>query len=260
MRLAIFSDVHGNFHALQAVLTDIDSMGSFDQIIFAGDLVWGAALPLECIAALQERKITAVYGNTDQFLWEPLKMPEQVSEDERQEWQRFYDLVAWIKEKIGVKGLEYLQSLPFELSYSPTQYHADDLLIVHANPKDVHVPIFPPEMLQEMLMGKIRQKDAEVEPLLEGVIASVVVYGHVHVPNVRKIGQHLLANIASVSRPQDQDWRSKYGILHFENGTWQVQHRYVEYDIDAARSAILDSDMPDAEQAAQALMPPENRR
>ena len=41
MRLAIFSDVHSNWVAFEAVLADIDGQGEFEQILFAGDLAHG---------------------------------------------------------------------------------------------------------------------------------------------------------------------------------------------------------------------------
>lgn len=241
MRLAVFSDVHGNAHALQAVLADIDSQGAFDQIIFAGDLVWGAARPLECIQMLQDRAITGVYGNTDEFLWKP---PAET-------WKVYAD---WVLTQIGEHGLKMLQALPFEQRISPTGQAEDDLLIVHANPKNISDAIFPPVEMQQRLKGEIIQPDEEVLPLLEAVTAPTIVFGHVHVPNIRHVGGYMLVNIASVSRPQDEDWRCKYGILTFQNGGWQAEHRYVDYDAEAARQAILHSDMPYAQEAARAII------
>jgi predicted phosphodiesterase len=243
MRLAIFSDVHGNLHALEAVLADIDSQGVFDQVIFAGDLVWGAALPLECIQTLQDRHIAGVYGNTDEFLW---KLPSE-------KWRPYAD---WIVGKIGKAGLDYLQRLPFELRFFPTQKPENDLLVVHANPKNISDAILPSIEMQQALKGEINQPDAGVLPLLENVVPRTIVFGHVHVPNVRQINGYSLVNIASASRPQDGDWRCKYGILTFEDGAWTIEHRRVAYDAAAARQAILASDMPEAEDAARSILLP----
>ncbi|MBZ0309591.1 MAG: metallophosphatase family protein [Anaerolineae bacterium] len=240
MRLAIFSDVHGNAHALQAVLADMESQGAFDRIIFAGDLVWGAARPLECIQMLQERSITGVYGNTDEFLWKP----------PGENWNPYVD---WILNQIEDNGLKMLQALPFEQRISPTGRAEDELLIVHANPKNISDAIFPSIEMQQHLKRKISQPDSEVLPLLEDVTAQTIVFGHVHIPNIRHIGRYTLVNIASVSRPMDGDWRCKYGILTFQNGGWQAEHRYVDYDAEAARQAILKSDMPDAENTARTI-------
>lgn len=245
MRLAIFSDVHGNIHALEAVLADIDTQGPFDHIVYAGDLVFGAADPVKCIAALQARNISAVLGNADELLWELPPLDDETPEEKAY----LLALVAWTQAQIGDNGMAYLRGLPFELRFSPTSDHTHDLLVVHANPVNIHSPIYPPEELQMTLFGEIHQPDSAVEPLLEGVTAEVIVHGHVHVPSVRPIAGHMLVNIASVTRPSDGDWRAKYGILTFEDGAWHPQHRYVEYDVAAARAAIQASDMPNIEEA-----------
>lgn len=245
MRLAIFSDVHGNVHALEAVLADIDAQGHFDHIVFAGDLVFGAADPAKCIAALQARPIAAIYGNTDELLWELPPLDDETPEEKA----AFLKLVEWTQMQIGASGLAYLRGLPFELCFSPTSDHSHDLLVVHANPVNIHSPIYPPEERQTALFGKIHQPDAAVEPFLKDVTAEVMAYGHVHVPSIRKIGRHTLVNIASVARPSDGDWRAKYAILTFEDGVWHPQHRVVEYDVAAARAAILAAEMPRADDA-----------
>jgi Icc-related predicted phosphoesterase len=50
MRVAIFSDVHGNLTALEAVLNDIKQQ-SPDLTMFAGDLCVDGARPVACIVA-----------------------------------------------------------------------------------------------------------------------------------------------------------------------------------------------------------------
>jgi len=65
-RLAIFSDVHGDVHALSDALRAIESMGA-DEIVCAGDLVDYGLFPDETIALLAERKIPCVRGNHDRW-------------------------------------------------------------------------------------------------------------------------------------------------------------------------------------------------
>lgn len=253
MRVAIFSDVHGNGHALDAVLTDIAMQGPFDRIIFAGDLVYGAACPKQCVDLLRDYHIEGVYGNTDKLLWEPPTAPGLATEDEKREWEQVFDAISWTRDAIQHEGMDYLKSLPFSLTLSPTHNYADNLLVVHANPKDVLAPILPPEDMQQAQLGEIKQPNDHVMPLLHHVPEKTIAIGHVHVPNVRYVADTTIFNISSVSRPQDGDERSKYGILTFANGAWQVEHHYISYDIDAARRAIIESKMPLGEQFAAQL-------
>ena len=64
MRYAIFSDIHGNLEAFQAVLNDI-TMKKIQNLIFLGDIVGYGANPKECIDLLQEKSFAIVAGNHD---------------------------------------------------------------------------------------------------------------------------------------------------------------------------------------------------
>ena len=64
MKLAIFSDVHSNLPALQAVLADIASVGVDDRYCL-GDPVGYAPWPNETLELLQREDIPIVMGNYD---------------------------------------------------------------------------------------------------------------------------------------------------------------------------------------------------
>ncbi len=68
MRYAIFSDIHANLEALEAVLAKIDELAQeepIDQIWFLGDLVGYGPDPNECIVKLRERTDVIIAGNHD---------------------------------------------------------------------------------------------------------------------------------------------------------------------------------------------------
>jgi predicted phosphodiesterase len=79
-RLAIITDIHGNYNGLLAVLADIAQAGC-GKIVCLGDLVEGGTGDLEVVQAIRERGIPCVRGNHDegndlalpwdvqQFLW-----------------------------------------------------------------------------------------------------------------------------------------------------------------------------------------------
>jgi predicted phosphodiesterase len=64
MRIAIFSDVHGNLPALEAVLTDIGRQ-QCDAVYCLGDLVGYAPFPNEVIARIREEGVPTIMGNYD---------------------------------------------------------------------------------------------------------------------------------------------------------------------------------------------------
>lgn len=68
MRYAIFTDIHANLEALEAVLAKIDELAqveAIDQIWFLGDLVGYGPNPNECIDKLCERTDVIIAGNHD---------------------------------------------------------------------------------------------------------------------------------------------------------------------------------------------------
>ena len=73
MKTAIIADIHGNFHALEAVLKAI-KLENPDEIICAGDMVnplWDSKQVLEL---LQSEKIICLRGNHEDYLINYLKL------------------------------------------------------------------------------------------------------------------------------------------------------------------------------------------
>jgi diadenosine tetraphosphatase ApaH/serine/threonine PP2A family protein phosphatase len=64
VRIAVFSDVHANLHALEAVLAEIDT-GEFDELWCLGDVVGYGPRPNECTALVRERADLCLAGNHD---------------------------------------------------------------------------------------------------------------------------------------------------------------------------------------------------
>lgn len=66
-KIAVISDIHGNYPALKAVLDDIDSDG-IEDVICLGDIVGYYCQVNECIDVLRERKIYSLLGNHDYYM------------------------------------------------------------------------------------------------------------------------------------------------------------------------------------------------
>src|SRR3954447_25664370 len=64
MRIAVISDVHGNLHALEAVLTSLEDDGT-DALWCLGDLVGYGPHPNRCTTAIAARADLCLAGNHD---------------------------------------------------------------------------------------------------------------------------------------------------------------------------------------------------
>ena len=65
MKIALFSDIHANLPALEAVFADIEKR-HLDAIYCLGDLVGYAPWPNEVITEIRRRGIPTIAGNYDQ--------------------------------------------------------------------------------------------------------------------------------------------------------------------------------------------------
>lgn len=241
MQIAIFSDVHGNLSALEAALADVERRHP-DLVVFAGDLCLFGPRPAECLRLVRQRGLPGVIGNTDAWLAGLGDAPDKHAAS-----------MAWTRARFAAGEVAWLGRLPFGLRVSPTPRAAEDLLIVHANPRNLDDIIFPSEADQIARWGQVRQPDAELAPLLEGVAAAVVAYGHLHIPGIRPWGNLRLVNVASVNMPGDEDGRAKYALLEWDSGQWQISHQRVAYDVAAEIAAFRAHRPPRWEEAVAAL-------
>ena len=88
MRVALFSDVHGNAVAFDAFLADLDGQ-DVNSVVCLGDHAQGGAQPAECLERLRDLECPAVMGNSDDFLLTLDPGDEPVTELGREE-ARFY--------------------------------------------------------------------------------------------------------------------------------------------------------------------------
>jgi predicted phosphodiesterase len=258
MRVAIFSDVHGNLTALEAVLADITQQFP-DIVAFAGDACLFGARPKECLDLIRDQGMVSVYGNTDLMVSGHALLSDDIKAEMSERQRLVETLKEWTVVQLTALDRNWLEGLPFLRRVSPTANLQHDLLIVHANPQDVDQPIFPPEAQQQAMWGEVRQPDDKLRAVMQETAAAVMAFGHYHVPSLRPWNNILLANISSVSLPLDGDRRAKYGLLTWtaggpNQGEWQVEHRRVEYDIEAEKQALAKRQPPGWEDLQKRLL------
>lgn len=251
MHIAIFSDIHGNPYACEAVLEAIRVEGPFDAVAAAGDHCFGGSDPACCIDRLREAGVQAVYGNTDEFIFNPEIAPPD--EAHQREWHRYQAAAKWAAEKLGEERVAWLKALPFELLFSPTDNPKNDLLVVHANPKNVHDHIAPPYEDQVELVGEVTQPDDDPKlvSLLEDELAGVIAFGHLHYTSLRVWRGKKLVNVAPCSiASYDGDQRARYTVFTWGSKSWEIERHYVPYEVQKEGKALLASDIPDKEKKA----------
>ena len=228
LRIAVFSDVHGNLTALNAVLAALDQHRPVQMIVVAGDHVLVGPRPAETWDALQAAGCTCILGNDDELLWQDWSSEEMPDSP----WQPLVEarLPPTIA-AIGPERLAALKALPRSLRFVPAP--GEDLLVVHANVHGLTGWALSPGM-----------SDADVERLYGGTNARVICCGHYHAASMRLWGNTTIVNVASVSIPHDNQPLASYTILTWD-GTWQIAQYRIPYDIEAETRAFAASSIPD---------------
>jgi putative phosphoesterase len=226
MRVAVFSDIHANLPALEAVLADIATVG-VDVRHGLGDLVGYAPWPNEVLERLQAEGIISVMGNYDEGTG--FDMAEcgcaYTNPVEKALGDQSF---AWTKAHTSDANKAWLRSLPREI-----RFEADGkrYLLVHGSPRRIN------EYLYE------DKPDATFARIAEGANADVIVCGHTHRSYDKSVSPARFINDGSAGKPKDGDPRACWALL--DTATGAVEFRRVEYDVERTAKAILTSDLPD---------------
>jgi putative phosphoesterase len=222
-RIAILSDIHGNLHALDAVLADIAGQKP-DVIYCLGDLVGYGANPNEVTERIRREGFPTVMGNYDEGVG--------YDRDEcgcayREEHERLLGdrSLAWTKAHTRAENKAFLKTLVKEIRFAADGRR---ILLVHGSPRKMNEYLFEDRAISSF------------QRLAAASNADVIVFGHTHQPYTKEVDGVLFLNDGSVGKPKDGDWRACYAIL--ENGAATL--RRVDYDVKAAAAAIRATDLP----------------
>lgn len=243
MRLGLFSDVHGNRIALEAVLADGREQG-VDSWWALGDLVATGPDPLPTLELLTNvANLQVIRGNTDRYVVSgdrPWPSAAHVAADPEllTVFARVEGSFSWTRGALASSGwLEWLAGLPSEVR--TTLPDGTRVLGVHASPgRDDGAGITPD------------RPEAELRADLAGAEADVVCAGHTHRPTDRQIDSIHAVNLGSVSNPVTDDLRASYVIIHAAPDGHRVEHRRVAYDHEAVLQRVARSGHSAAEYLA----------
>ena len=230
MRFAIFSDVHANLEALEAVLEDARER-KCTHFVCLGDVVGYNANPHECVERVREMDCPIVKGNHD----------EQASliESSRDFNELAEQAIAWTRDNLTADDKEWLRALRL-------QRQVRDFTIVHAT-------LDTPEQWGYVF----NNLDAAASFAYQHT--TVCFFGHTHVPmafirddnGIRRVrieqlriemSKKYFINIGSVGQPRDSECRAAYCIYDIENNI--VEQRRVKYDLASAQKKIINAGLP----------------
>lgn len=231
MKIAIISDIHANFEALDRVLLEIAER-RVDTTMCLGDIVGYNADPNPCVDMVKNSGIPSLLGNHDAVacgLEEP--------------WG--FNVVAltaalWTRNQLTEENIAFLRGLPDQ------QLMDSSCLAVHGAPSDRDTYLFSWE-------------DVRVEfDYLKQHGVSLCFFGHTHCQGIfsesapRMPGEdgHFIlnedelffVNPGSVGQPRDGDARAAFAV--FDTELRDVELVRVEYDTKTTADKISEAGLP----------------
>jgi putative phosphoesterase len=194
--LAVFSDVHGNLPALEAVQEEIDRKG-VGLAICLGDLVGYGPFPNEVAALIREREIPTLMGNYDQGIGFRTGDCGCAYKTEEQRLEGAISL-KWTEEVVTAETRAFLRTLEDRFLLATP---AGEMLAVHGSPRRINEYLF--EDRPESALARISRENPY----------RAILFGHTHIPYVRQVEGTTFVNVGSVGRPKDGDWRACYALI-----------------------------------------------
>jgi putative phosphoesterase len=233
MRIAIISDIHANFPALEQTLKSIEEQ-HIDAVYCLGDLVGYNLCPNAVINEIRKRHIPTLAGNHD------VKAVDIHNDGSNDTGSYAYQIV-------GKEQIKYLSALPAHINL---EYQAVNklikILMVHGSPYSN----------TEYLLEDKKEKDFTAIFLDTG--ADIMICGHSHKPyhrileNPNKKDSYFHAiNAGSVGKPKDGNPKSCYAVITISKSSdfskkdgIGVEFIRVDYDIEKTAQAIEQSELP----------------
>jgi len=232
MRVAVISDIHANYHALEAVLAEIDAE-DVDAVWCLGDTVGYGPLPNECCNAVKGRADRCLVGNHDLVVLGELTVSD------------FNDEAAaaalWTSEVLTQDSRAFLQGL------RPTG-EAEGVDLFHASARD---PIWEYVLTEEAARATLELSDAPLVLVGHSHVAlAITLDGREVLGGLAAAGTEVelegrwLLNPGSVGQPRDGDPRAAWLLLDRERKS--AAFRRVDYSIAETQGEMRERGLPPA--------------
>jgi predicted phosphodiesterase len=232
MRIAVLSDIHANYHALETVLAEIEA-AHVDAVWCLGDTVGYGPRPNDCCEAIQARADLCLVGNHDLVV-----LGELVVSD-------FNDEAAaaaiWTAEVLTDEARTFLAGL------KPLAAR-DGVELFHASARD---PVWEYVLSEEAARATFGLTQAPVVLVGHSHVALALAFdgrgvagGLAPAGTELELNERWLLNPGSVGQPRDGDPRAAWLLLDLEQ-RFATFHR-VAYPIEKTQDEMRERDLPRA--------------
>jgi diadenosine tetraphosphatase ApaH/serine/threonine PP2A family protein phosphatase len=232
VRVAVLSDIHGNLHALEAVLAALDDEPP-DEVWCLGDLVGYGPRPNECCTLVRERADLCLVGNHDLGVLGRIAIDE-FSADAAES-------ARWTASVIEREAVAYLDSLSSAAERPGAQ-------LFHASARD---PVWEYVLSAEAAVASLALTHEPTVLVGHSHVALAIVHDGGRVSGgLAPAGTELeragaarwLLNPGSVGQPRDGDPRAAYLVLDLDAN--RAAFRRVPYPVERTQAEMRERGLP----------------
>lgn len=238
MRVAVISDIHANLIALEEVLKDIEKENC-EHIVCLGDIVLAGPQPISILEFVKQQNWTMIQGNTDKLIAE---YGQDVLDMMKEKYPVMANAIVDDMNYITDEDQKFLTELPPQ---TEMEIEGVKVLFVHGSPRANNEDILPNREL------------TEIEEIISGVDADLILCGHTHIPcGYQTNNKQTVVNVGSVGRPMTPTPLACYAVIDFENGIFNIRHKFVDYDREKAAEQLRVRSFEGADKLAELLINP----
>jgi predicted phosphodiesterase len=223
MTYAVISDIHGNYQAFQAVLSDAEGRGA-ERFLLLGDFIRDFPFPNEVLDAVRALpNCVAVAGNGDRSLVELAQADPADSVFHNR-------ALFWNLRELTVENLAFLSALPPEVTVDLSERKTAQLMHM--------IPLYDYTSREETYKFSRADKLNEMDIVANahaGEVAQyradVVLFGHNHLQCYVEVAGKILLNPGSCGLSYDEDSRAAYAIMNVDGGKISCELLRIDYDI-----------------------------
>ena len=214
LNIAVLSDIHGNYVALQKCLDYATNIG-IDTFIFLGDYLGELAYPqktMDILYSVKEKyKCFFIKGNKEDYWINYEKEPKGWKEYDSTTGSLYYTY-----QNLNEKDLQFFKSLSFK-----EELEFDSLLpitICHGSPRKVNEKLLPDNENTFLIM--------------ENNYSDYILCGHTHIQSKIEHNGKMVLNSGSVGVSMHSNGKAQFMILKGMQDMWNYEFVSLEYNIE----------------------------
>lgn len=214
LNIAVLSDIHGNYTALQKCLDYAANIG-IDTFIFLGDYLGELAYPqktMDILYSVKEKyKCFFIKGNKEEYWINYEKSPKGWNEYDSTTGCLYYTY-----QNLNEKDLQFFKSLPFK-----EELEFDSLLpitICHGSPRKVN--------------EKLLSDNENTFQIMENNPSNYILCGHTHIQSKIEHNGKMVLNAGSVGVSMHSNGKTQFMLLKGMQDMWDYEFVSLEYNIE----------------------------